>query len=130
MGFGWEEVHEIAEQMEHIKSGDFFNRMDELLGFPKVDPHGSPIPDREGKVQRRSFRKLSSYHAGDQVLIAAVVDGSDEFLRFLNSKNLQLGTELEVLEKISFDGSMTVRYGSHDREMLSVQVCERLLVEE
>jgi DtxR family Mn-dependent transcriptional regulator len=60
MGFGWEEVHEIAEQIEHIQSPDFFEKMDEMLGYPSVDPHGSPIPDRFGKVEWKKFIKLSS----------------------------------------------------------------------
>ena len=59
MGFGWEEVHDIAEQIEHIKSDDFFDRMDELLGFPKTDPHGSPIPDKNGKILEQHYKTLA-----------------------------------------------------------------------
>ena len=129
MGFGWEEVHEIAEQMEHIKSSDFFDKMDELLGYPTVDPHGSPIPDKEGNIHRKAYRKLSSFNTGEMVVLSAVVDATDDFLRFLNSRNLQLGTRLEVLGKEDFDGSMVVRYAEREAETLSEMVCDRLLVE-
>jgi len=130
MGFGWEEVHEIAEQMEHIKAPEFFDKMDALLGFPKADPHGSPIPDKDGNIHRKSFRKLSSCAPGETVRLAAVVEASDDFLRFLNSRNLQLDLAIEVLSKEPFDGSMVVRYGDRKREVLSGLVCERLLIEE
>ncbi|HET9052729.1 MAG TPA: metal-dependent transcriptional regulator, partial [Cyclobacteriaceae bacterium] len=72
MGFGWDQVHAIAEQVEHIKSPAFFARMDELLEFPRIDPHGSPIPDRNGKLERVSFGKLSDGKPGDTVTFAAV----------------------------------------------------------
>ena len=72
MEFGWEEVHEIAEQIEHIQSPAFFEKMDEMLGYPSVDPHGSPIPDRSGKVEWKKFVKLSSCKAGDIVKLTAV----------------------------------------------------------
>ena len=66
MGFGWEEVHEIAEQVEHISSSIFFERMDELMGFPRFDPHGSPIPDKDGKIEVGNFDKLSQCKPGER----------------------------------------------------------------
>lgn len=130
MGFGWEEVHEIAEQMEHIKSPAFFDKMDALLGYPKVDPHGSPIPDKNGLIHRKSYRKLSNCEPGAKVQLAAVVEATDDFLRFLNSRNLQLGTVIRIDEKEAFDASMVVSYSGKKREVLSAIVCDRLLVEE
>jgi DtxR family Mn-dependent transcriptional regulator len=59
MGFGWEEVHEIAEQVEHTQSPEFFEKMDQMLGYPKIDPHGSPIPDKTGKMEWKPYKKLS-----------------------------------------------------------------------
>src|SRR5271154_3393130 len=70
MGFGWEDVHEIAEQIEHIHSPDFFDKMDELLGFPKIDPHGSPIPDKNGKMEWKQYHKLSDCKTGDTIKLA------------------------------------------------------------
>lgn len=130
MNFGWEQVHEIAEQMEHIKSTSFFEKMDELLGYPKIDPHGSPIPDKNGKLSASSnYIKLSSCAKGDLVSISAVMHSSDDFLKFLNSRHIQLGVTLEIKKVESFDGSMVVQYGKKKEEVLSQTVCEKLLVQ-
>ena len=129
MGFGWEEVHGIAEQVEHIQSTPFFEKMDELLGHPKVDPHGSAIPDRQGKIQWLHFDKLSDCGAGETVRLSAVTNSSDEFLKFLNARGLYLGAELKIKSVETFDNSMVVSYGKKSSEMLSKMVSERLLVE-
>ncbi len=129
MGFGWEQVHEIAEQVEHLQSPLFFEKMDELLGFPKVDPHGSPIPDRNGKIQWVQYKKLSDQEAGDKVKLSAVTHSSEDFLRFLNTRGLHLGLILKVVSIEPFDGSMTVSYGKKTSETLSKTVTEKLLTE-
>jgi DtxR family transcriptional regulator, Mn-dependent transcriptional regulator len=128
MGFRWDEVHDIAEQMEHIKSPEFFLRMDEILGFPKFDPHGSPIPDKNGKMLWTSWSKLSECQVGDKITVVAVTKSSEEFLKFLNSREIALGLEMIILSIESFDQSMVVSYGKHKSETLSATVCERLLV--
>lgn len=74
MGFGWEQVHDIAEEMEHLQSELFFERMDEILGFPSVDPHGSPIPDKEGKMISKKWVVLSECPTGTKVRLCAVKD--------------------------------------------------------
>jgi len=74
MGFGWEDVHPIAEQVEHIQSPLFFEKMDELLGYPKLDPHGSPIPDKNGKMLWKEYKKLSECKTGDTIKLAAVIN--------------------------------------------------------
>ncbi len=129
MGFGWEEVHEIAEQLEHIDSAVFFERMDELMGYPKIDPHGSPIPDKEGKVTRKAYKQLSNCKAGDHVRLTALANDSSDFLTFLNNHELQLGSELEIKAIEIYDGSMLVNYRNHSLETLSKIICDRLLVE-
>lgn len=129
MGFGWEQVHEIAEQLEHIQSPVLFDRMDEVLGFPKIDPHGSPIPDKEGKIILISHTKLSDCQAGEKVKLIALANSSSDFLKFLNSRVLSLGSELRIISVEPFDGSMTVSYEGHLSEMFSKIVCESLLVE-
>lgn len=128
MGFGWEQVHAIAEQIEHIHSQEFFEKMDELLGFPKFDPHGSPIPDKNGKMEWISYESLTNCSVGDSVQLAAVLDSSDTFLKFLNSKNLQLGSQLSIKSIEAYDGSMTLSYGSKKDEVFSAVVCAKLLV--
>lgn len=128
MGFGWEQVHAIAEQIEHIHSPEFFEKMDELLGHPKFDPHGSPIPDVNGKMEWISFVPLSQCILNQTAKLAAVLDSSDNFLKFLNSKNLFLGAELCIKSIEEYDQSMTIEYLEHRQEVLSAIVCEKLLV--
>ena len=129
MGFGWEEVHEIAEQIEHLHAPNFFEKMDALLGYPKIDPHGSPIPDKTGKIEWIHYEKLSSCKAGDIVKLSAVIHTTDDFLKFLNIRELQLGIKIKIKSVENFDGSMLVSYNKRTAEMLSHTVCERLLVE-
>jgi DtxR family Mn-dependent transcriptional regulator len=129
MGFGWDEVHEIAEQIEHVKAPDFFMKMDELLGFPKFDPHGSPIPDKNGKMIWSSWNRLSACKTGDQVKIAGVTKSSETFLKFLNSREIRIGQNLTVTNVEAFDGSMVVLIENQKQETLSQAVCDRLLVE-
>ncbi|MFT4833421.1 MAG: DtxR family Mn-dependent transcriptional regulator [Marinoscillum sp.] len=128
MGFGWEEVHAIAEQIEHINSTIFFDRMDELMGFPKVDPHGSPIPDKDGRIAHLTLRRLSECAPGSKVKLLALENSSDEFLNFLNSREISLGVDFKILSKELFDGSVEVNYLGHPTVTLSGKVSERLLV--
>lgn len=128
MGFGWEEVHDIAEQIEHIRSTRFFDKMDELLEYPRIDPHGSPIPDKEGKMILKEYLKLSECAEGDKVKLAAVIRTSTEFLTFLNKRNLSLDTEMVIRSIEPFDRSIIVSYDGHPSETFSHEVCERLLV--
>ena len=127
MGFGWENVHEIAEQLEHIHSEVFFDKMDEILNYPKVDPHGEPIPDKDGNVIQPDFKKLSKCQENEIVELASVTTSSEEFLSFLNKRNLSLGTEIIVLQKEDFDHSIKVSYNGQE-ENFSKTVCDRLLV--
>lgn len=128
MGFGWEEVHDIAEQIEHIKSPAFFEKMDALLGYPKVDPHGSPIPDIHGNIESESYTKLSSCKEGDVITFMAVSHSSEELLKFLNNRDLVLGCTITINMIEPFDESMTVSYADRKEEVLSSKVCEKLLV--
>ena len=127
MGFGWENVHEIAEQLEHIHSDIFFDKMDEILNYPKVDPHGEPIPDKDGNIIQPDLKKLSKCKENETVELASVTTSSEEFLNFLNKRNLSLGTEIRVLQKEDFDQSIKVFYNGQE-ENFSKTVCDRLLV--
>ena len=129
MKMGWEDVHDIAEQIEHIQSPVFFEKMDELLGYPKVDPHGSPIPDRKGKIVLKAYNKLSDCEAGETVRLAAVINTSSEFLKFLNTREMRLGLKIKIKSIEPFDKSIVVSYGKRTAEVLSNVACERLLVE-
>lgn len=127
MGFGWENVHEIAEQLEHVHSEDFFDKMDEILNFPKVDPHGEPIPDKDGIIITQNLKKLSECKINETVILTSVTISTDDFLNYLNQRNLALGAEILIKNIEKFDGSMQIDF-SDRTEVLSKMVCEKLLV--
>lgn len=129
MGFGWEEVHDMAEEIEHLKSEKFFDRMDELLGFPTVDPHGSHIPDKDGNFIKPNYKLLSQIQAGQKVILKALRDSSTDFLEFLNKKEIRLGLEISVHEIEVYDKSLTVSYGNFSGVVLTYSISNRLLVE-
>lgn len=130
MGFGWEEVHDIAEEIEHVRIEKFFDRMDELLGFPAMDPHGSPIPDKDGTIKPRNCSALSEIKAGQVVRICALKESSQEFLHYLNRQQIKLGTVMEVIRIEEFDRSVQVQLKEQPNPMvLSSDVSSRLLVD-
>ena len=130
MGFGWEEVHDIAEQIEHIKSDDFFDRMDELLGFPKIDPHGSPIPDKNGKIIEQHYKTLAQIEPNVKVTIVALKNSSFELLDYLNNKKIKLGDTLQIISIEPFDKSCSILLEETVRMTMTQQVCSCLLVVE
>ena len=129
MSFGWEEVHEIAEELEHMKSEKFFDRMDEILGFPKQDPHGSPIPNKEGVFDSPDYEVLSQVKEGNSAVIRALRESSSEFIEYLNKLDIKLGNQMELIRYESFDGSYLVKFNDQEPQVLTDSVCRRLLVE-
>lgn len=129
MNFGWENVHEIAEQLEHIHSETFFDKMDELLNYPKYDPHGEPIPDKEGNIIAQDLKKLSNCKVGESVVFTAVTITDEDFLNFLNKKKLVLGKEIKVLNIEKFDKTMLVKI-QEEEIVLSNIVCDKILVKQ
>ena len=129
MGFGWEEVHPIAEQIEHINSPDFFARMDQLLGHPTVDPHGSPIPSPTGEITEQPYRPLTEVEVGTTVRLRALGQSSSNLLRLLNQRGIFLNMSIAVHYHEPFDGSLTVSYPGYSRTTLSQLVASKLLVE-
>lgn len=129
MGFGWEEVHDIAEELEHISSEIFFDKIDKLLDFPVTDPHGTPIPDKNGKIIRQKLKPLSHITSGKKVVLKALNYDSNEFLTYLNHKELSLDTVIEICCIEPFDGSMEVAYNDKKNIVLTKEVCDALLVE-
>ena len=128
MNFGWENVHEIAEQLEHVHSEMFFDKMDELLQFPKFDPHGEPIPNKDGAIISLDLQKLSETKKGETVTFSAVTVSDDDFLNFLNSKELELGNILTVVDIEKYDESMTIGKDDDSKIVLSKMVCDKILV--
>jgi DtxR family Mn-dependent transcriptional regulator len=117
LNFSWDEVHDVAEQLEHIKSPKLINQLDALLGFPTHDPHGDPIPDKEGNVNTVDKILLSTFKKDESGLCVGVNDSSSEFLRFLDKKKITLGKKITVLEKEDFDDSLSIEI---DGEKLSI----------
>ncbi|WP_373710216.1 iron dependent repressor, metal binding and dimerization domain protein [Kaistella sp.] len=130
MNFGWENVHEIAEQLEHVHSEMFFDKMDEILRHPKFDPHGEPIPDKDGNIHAQDLQKLSSCKVGVKVIFSSVTVSDDEFLSYLNSKKLELGKKLEILEIEKYDQSMIILKDDKNTITLSKMVCDKMLVKQ
>lgn len=107
--FTWDEVHHLAEQLEHIQSDELVDRLDQFLGNPRYDPHGDPIPDASGAYRVRAQAPLARAVVGDQVTIVGVRDHDPAFLRFLDKTGLTLGVSVEVAERFSFDDSLLLR---------------------
>ncbi|MDM1554888.1 MULTISPECIES: metal-dependent transcriptional regulator [Chryseobacterium] len=127
MNFGWENVHEIAEQLEHVHSQLFFDKMDEILDYPKFDPHGEPIPDKDGNIIAQDLQKLSNCEEGETVVFASVTLSDDAFLTYLNDRKLLLNTKVKIIKIESFDKSMTIEI-DEKKEILSKKATEKILV--
>ncbi|WP_291114869.1 metal-dependent transcriptional regulator [Flavobacterium sp. UBA6135] len=108
LDFTWDEVHDLAEELEHIKSEKLINRLDEFLGFPKEDPHGDPIPDRYGQMIKVEKQLLSEVGLNKRVMCLGVKDSSPSFLQYLDKHQISLGAEIEIINKEAFDMSLTI----------------------
>lgn len=128
LNFNWDEVHEVAEQLEHIKSRRMIEELDAFLGFPKFDPHGDPIPDSSGVINDIPQISLSDASKEQWHLVVAVKDGEPSFLRYLDKIKVKLGIRLKVLDYIEFDGSFEIEVEGHAVIIVSAQVAESILV--
>jgi len=126
--FKWDEVHEMAEQLEHVQSDELTNRLEEYLDFPRFDPHGDPIPDKDGNVVEMVQQNLSELAVGDKAILVRLNQDSDDFLKYLDSVGLTLKTAIEVLEKYPYDGSMELLINKSTKQTISKKVSENLLV--
>lgn len=113
LNYNWDEVHEIAEQLEHIKSDSLVNRLDEFLNFPKHDPHGDPIPDENGNIAHHKNVMLSSIEPNNSCVVIGLKDSSSSFLKFLDNLNINLGSVLKIISKEDFDNSMLIENNTH-----------------
>jgi DtxR family Mn-dependent transcriptional regulator len=126
--FGWEEVHEIAEELEHISSKKLIDRLDAFLDFPRSDPHGDPIPDINGKMPMLQQSAVSDMPTGSTGTVNGISDQSVEMLDLLKHKNIQLGTRLEIKKKFDVDGSVEIKIRQQSPVNISRHVAENLLV--
>lgn len=130
LNFHWDEVHEVAEQLEHIKSPLLIERLDAFLGHPQVDPHGDPIPDSRGVIKSKPQIQLGDLPLGTQGVIMAVKDSRPAFLQHLDKIGAYLGAKILVMDKEEFDGSMRVRIEGGKIQFISKEVASNILVEE
>lgn len=128
LGFAWDEVHELAEQLEHVQGDALVDRLDAYLGYPKYDPHGDPIPDAQGRWTLRQQVPLVTLQPGERGTVTGVQDHSSAFLQYLDQLGLGLGVEVEMLERIPYDQSARVRAAGKTELMLSEKVCQNLFV--
>lgn len=108
LDFAWDEVHEVAEELEHIKSEKLINQLDQYLNFPSFDPHGDPIPNAKGEIIKIEKQLVSEIEVGNTITCVGVKDTSVDFLQYLNKQNISLGTKIKVLEKEPFDGTLKI----------------------
>ena len=111
LDFSWDEVHEVAEQLEHIKSEKLIDKLDALLEFPKYDPHGDPIPTKNGEFEERDKQLLSKMPIASQGVCVGVKDSSAKFLKFLDKNNIALGNLIEIEDREDFDHSLHIKIG-------------------
>jgi DtxR family Mn-dependent transcriptional regulator len=126
--FSWDEVHEVAEELEHIRSAKLIERMDEFLGFPGFDPHGDPIPNAAGEIVPASNLTLAEAPAGSQLKLVAVKDTSTAFLQHLARFGLSINANIEIKELLPFDNSVLVSVDNREPVMLSEKITVNLLV--
>lgn len=129
LNFKWDEVHEIAEQLEHIKSTELVERLDDFLGNPEFDPHGDPIPNKDHEItdsRKRSY--LSEVEINKEVIIIGVKDSSAQLLQYLEKENMILGKNITVLEIHDFDKSLRISMNSKELN-ISERVAQNVLVQ-
>ncbi len=129
LGFGWDEVHEIAEELEHINNSKLINKLAEKLGNPVFDPHGAPIPDQHGNISDTNFIKLSEAEENHQYRIMGVTDHTTDFLKYLDRHRMIIGTTIRVVSREPFDDSLLIQCGNAE-VMLSAKASLNLIVEE
>lgn len=128
LNFSWDEVHDVAEQLEHIQSPLLIEKLDEFLGYPTADPHGHPIPDKDGKIQELRLAPLSESPLDKKLIVRSVKDGTTSFLQYLSKIGIYIGAKVTILEKIEFDGSLEVVIDNKNRVFISRDAAENLLV--
>jgi DtxR family Mn-dependent transcriptional regulator len=128
LNFNWDEVHEVAEQLEHIQSEKLIERLEKYLGYPKYDPHGDPIPGANGELNEVKRAMLSDVEIDIICQVVGVKDSSSDFLQYLQQINVGIGTKIRVLEKIAFDNSLIVSFKKGHQATVSKKFADNVLV--
>lgn len=127
LDYAWDEVHDLAEQLEHIKSDTLIDKLEEFLGFPSHDPHGDPIPDKYGNIDFHKNLMLAAVEVDTTCKVIGVKDSSSAFLKYLDLKKIELGSVIKVISKETFDNSITIEI---NQQLLSIshQISKNLFV--
>ena len=128
LGFGWDQVHIIAEQLEHIKSEELIENLDNFLGNPKYDPHGDPIPNKDGKIEKMNQKLLVELKDDQKGIITGVKKGTTSLLNYLDKEKIKLGDSVKVIEILEFDGTYIVEINKR-KLTFSEKICQNLLLE-
>lgn len=129
LDFEWDEVHDIAEELEHIRNNKLMTRLSEKLGHPLYDPHGDPIPDEKGKFLKTDFILLANVSNKKTYVIRQTLDHSKEFLRYLKDKNLLIGRKITIGKRELLDNSITYRIGK-EHNIITETLSKKIVVEE
>ncbi|TVZ21392.1 DtxR family iron (metal) dependent repressor [Dokdonia sp. Hel_I_63] len=128
LNFQWDEVHHIAEQLEHVNSAELINRLDKFLDYPDYDPHGDPIPDKNGNIKSAIKKLLSELKKGNTGQLVGVRETSAEFLQFLDKRNIAIGASIKVLGREFFDGSMVIQV-KKEQFFISKKIADNLYIQ-
>jgi DtxR family Mn-dependent transcriptional regulator len=126
--FSWDEVHAVAEDLEHVGSKKLIDKLDEFLGFPRFDPHGDPIPDSNGKIETSTQVCLSDLPLNQPAMVCHVSDQSSEMLELLGHKKIRIGTKLEVKKNFTFDNSLEIKIRQNTPITISHQLAKNIFV--
>ena len=127
LGMTWDEVHEIAEELEHIQSDRLIDRLDHFLGHPKFDPHGDPIPNAQGKYTLRAQIPLSDLKPGQEGVVIGVREDETSFLKHLNEKGLTVGKSIKVITNDDYDNTLSLQVEGHELN-LSGKVARNIMI--
>ena len=128
LGFSWSKVHNIAEQLEHVNSEELIDKLDHFLAYPQIDPHGDPIPQKNGTIAKLNQKLLSELKNSEEGVITGIKKGTPSLLNFLDQKNIKLGDQIQLISILEFDQSAEVII--HKKTInLSEKICSNLLIE-
>ena len=128
LGFEWDKVHAIAEELEHVSSIELIQKLDTFLNYPQTDPHGDPIPDKNGKVPNIKQLSMAEVAEKKTVIVSSVSNQSTEMLELMKHYNLGIGTEVKIIKRFSFDGSVEIKVAKQVPCILSEQVAKNIFV--
>ena len=128
LGFSWEEVHEVAEELEHVSNRKLIDRLDEFLGFPRTDPHGDPIPDAKGRIVQQQRTMLIDLPEKKSAIVTQIGNQSAQILEMLSDKKIAIGTRIQVIKKYPFDHSMEVKTDNKRLAHLTRELSQNIFI--